>query len=481
LELSPFGRHIAWVGAGLLIVGLLFSNALLILSVTLLLLYLLFEAFSFHGAIENAKDSIKLVSHPSNIETSVGRSFRIESLITNSSASSFRIVQLSRNLPPQVDQEKNPPFALPLPGYREQMVDAFLSTKIPGKYEINSTTILLERRTGLFRKAVEFPDNMIIVVQPQITRPLTPIETDVLDDLARDSFRRGSGTDLAGIRPFNPHDDFHRIDWKATARAGRLMTRDFYLEKDPTIILMIDVSCSMKATKNGVPPLNVLLGEVENLLAFLHPETPVGLKLFDERQVHMEIEPISGVEKRRRVIRALLEQATPSSTPMHSTQQTIRQYRDFAMEAGSLMRELAFTAKNDPRSKRFASFAGNILPFLSKAKRNHLDRLRTQGVFKAFERACSLSEPVLVFVISNGTANLDGLYEGARNAGMSNHRVVLAILSSPSKASPIERLSGLARFGVRISGCTPQEISGVLGDEILEISHGRRLRMIGSH
>ena len=476
MELSPFGRHIAWVGAGLLIVGLLFSNALLILSVTLLFLYFLFEAFSFHRAIENAKDSIKLVSHPSNIETSVGRSFRIESLITNSSASSFRIVQLSRSLPPHVDEEENLPLALPLPPHREQMVEAFLSTKIPGRYEINSTIILFERRTRLFRKAVEFLDNLIIVAQPQITRPLTPIETDVLDELARDPFRRGTGTDLAGIRPFNLRDDFHRIDWKATARAGRLMTREFYLEKDPTIILMIDVSSSMKATENGVPPLNVLLGEVENLLTFLRPETPVGLILFDERQVHMEIEPISGVEKRRRVIRALLEQASIRVDVTVSAQQATRQYRDFAMEAGSLMRGLAFTAKIDPRSKRFASFAGNILPFFSKAKRNHLHKLRTQGVFKAFERVCSLSEPVLVFVISDGAVNRDGLYEGARNAAISNHRVVIAIVSQFGRASPIERLSGLERFGVRISEHAPQEISGVLGAEIPAMSRTRSVR-----
>ena len=97
-------------------------------------------------------------------------------------------------------------------------------------------------------------------------------------------------------------------------------------------------------------------------------------------------------------------------------------------------------------------------------------------MFKAFARVCGLSEPVLVFVISNDTVNQDGLYEGARNAAISNHRVVIAIVSQFGRASPIERLSGLERFGVRISEHAPQEISGVLGVEIRAMSRTRSVR-----
>jgi hypothetical protein len=101
-------------------------------------------------------------------------------------------------------------------------------------------------------------------------------------------------------------------------------------------------------------------------------------------------------------------------------------------------------------------------------------------VFKAFERVCGLSEPVLVFVISNGTVNLDGLYKGARDAAISNHRVVIAILSQFGTHSPIKRLSGLERFGVRISEHAPQQISGVLGVEIPAMSRNRSVRQLDS-
>jgi hypothetical protein len=254
------------------------------------------------------------------------------------------------------------------------------------------------------------------------------------------------------------------------------MTKEFYVDKNPTVILMIDVSSSMKATKNEAPLLNILLSELEKSLGSIPPETSVGLILFDEQKIDVEIEPTSGVENRQRIIHALLKQATPSATPGPHIQQVDQRYRDHLMAADLLMKEQELPANTDSRMSQSASFTSKILPFLSKAKRNHVERLTAQGVFKAFERVCSLPEPVLVVVISSGATGLDGLCQGARNAAISNHRVIITILSQCKGAAPIEKLSGLKRFSVRVSERTPKEISGILSVEIPAMSHARSVK-----
>jgi uncharacterized protein (DUF58 family) len=474
LELAPTGRLIAWLGVSLLIVGIFLSNTLILLSAALLFLYFLFEGVSFHRAVNLVKDSIKLESRPSTIETTVGRPFRVETVVTNASHSRFSIVRFSHNLPPQILEEVHAPPTLTLQSHGKQHIETLLRTKIPGRFEITRSTTLLERRAHLFSQAVAFPDKVIIIARPLVSRSVSPIEAGVLEDLAVDHLRRGSGTDLAGIRPYNIHDDFHRIDWKATARTGKLMTRESYLERDPTIILMVDVSSSMN-TRNGSSILEAFLNEAGNLLVAIPPASPVGLILYDRREVVANIEPRQGVNSRERIVRTLLESAKPASARAPLERRAIRSYADLARETRALMRESAFAAKTRGYWERLSTFASFILPFYQRAESKYFERLRGQGAFKAFEIICTFLEPVLVIVISHGETNLDGLAEGAKNARRLNHQVVLAILAASEPRKRIEILSNLEGQGLGILRCRPEELPRAINAEILKLSHSRTI------
>jgi uncharacterized protein (DUF58 family) len=58
--------------------------------------------------------------------------------------------------------------------------------------------------------------------------------------------RRGSGSDIAGTRPYEPGDDVARIDWNASARlsmardADEFVVREYYAEEAPKVILLCD-------------------------------------------------------------------------------------------------------------------------------------------------------------------------------------------------------------------------------------------------
>jgi uncharacterized protein (DUF58 family) len=54
------------------------------------------------------------------------------------------------------------------------------------------------------------------------------------------SDRRGAGHDLFSLRDYQPMDDLRHIDWKSTARARRLMVRQFTAEDERRVIIALD-------------------------------------------------------------------------------------------------------------------------------------------------------------------------------------------------------------------------------------------------
>lgn len=73
------------------------------------------------------------------------------------------------------------------------------------------------------------------------------------------SVRRGSGTDVAGSRPYQPGDHFHAIDWKASARlssaraSDEFVVRDRYAEEMPRVVLICDRRPEMSLFPPGLP------------------------------------------------------------------------------------------------------------------------------------------------------------------------------------------------------------------------------------
>src|SRR5919202_4824121 len=65
------------------------------------------------------------------------------------------------------------------------------------------------------------------------------------------SARRGSGSDVAGSRPYQPGDDVRAIDWAASARlssaraADEFVVREHYADEAPRVVVLCDYRPSM--------------------------------------------------------------------------------------------------------------------------------------------------------------------------------------------------------------------------------------------
>lgn len=57
--------------------------------------------------------------------------------------------------------------------------------------------------------------------------------------------RKGDGQGFAGLRDYARGDDPRHLDWKATARKGRLITREFTIERSQTVFTLIDAGRGM--------------------------------------------------------------------------------------------------------------------------------------------------------------------------------------------------------------------------------------------
>ena len=63
--------------------------------------------------------------------------------------------------------------------------------------------------------------------------------------------RRGEGTDFHQMREYRVGDSMRQIDWKATARARKLISREYQDEKNQQLLLVVDTGRRMLAHEGG--------------------------------------------------------------------------------------------------------------------------------------------------------------------------------------------------------------------------------------
>jgi uncharacterized protein (DUF58 family) len=100
-----------------------------------------------------------------------------------------------------------------------------VATRFPFSFLIKSRKVTLERDLVVYPSLLE-PDDFLDVL-PMIT-----------GDFA--SYMRGRGTELYRIREATPQDPGRFVDWKATAKTGKLKVREFTREDERRLRLVFD-------------------------------------------------------------------------------------------------------------------------------------------------------------------------------------------------------------------------------------------------
>ncbi len=105
---------------------------------------------------------------------------------------------------------------------------------------------------------------------------------------------QGIGREFESLRDYQPDDELRRIDWKATARRGKLTSRQYETERSQNLFLLFDVGRTVVAEIDGIPKLDYALN-AGLLLAYvaLQSEDRVGAIVFSDT-VHTFLPPRRG-------------------------------------------------------------------------------------------------------------------------------------------------------------------------------------------
>jgi len=102
-----------------------------------------------------------------------------------------------------------------------------------------------------------------IVVVPSLTNVrryrLLAMQQRLSDVGVRALKQRGEGSAFAGLRDYVPGDDPRFVDWKATARHGRLISKEHTIERSQVVISMIDCGRAMTQLTGGYSRLDHVL------------------------------------------------------------------------------------------------------------------------------------------------------------------------------------------------------------------------------
>jgi uncharacterized protein (DUF58 family) len=119
---------------------------------------------------------------------------------------------------------------------------------------------------------------------------------------------RGKGLDFDGYRMYGPDDDAANIDWKASKRANKLLTKQYIEERNIKVMFVVDVSDNMVFGSSQKLKCE-MAAEIVIALSHLILKTKdkVGVILFNNKMVQ-RIDPLRG-DKQFSLIKDILSDA----------------------------------------------------------------------------------------------------------------------------------------------------------------------------
>ncbi|MCC6652496.1 MAG: DUF58 domain-containing protein, partial [Candidatus Eisenbacteria bacterium] len=128
-----------------------------------------------------------------------------------------------------------------------------------------------------------------------------------------ESVFKGRGVEFEEVRPYVPGDEVRDIDWNVTARMGAPYVKRFVEERELTVMLVVDVSRSMKFG-SGAQEKRELAAELCAVLGFaaMRNNDRVGLVLAAGEVEHF-VRPARGRTHLLRMLRDLLDLETESA------------------------------------------------------------------------------------------------------------------------------------------------------------------------
>ncbi|MBS1837094.1 MAG: DUF58 domain-containing protein [Actinobacteria bacterium] len=198
-----------------------------------------------------------------------------------------------------------------VPGGDAVRVSTAIRPSRRGRFEIGHLTVRIDGRLGLGSRQRSVPLRTVLRVHPAFpSRDDAEIRirrARILEMGIRTARGLGGGTEFEQLREYGPDDEFRRIDWTATARAGRPIVRTYRAERNQSVVVMVDNGRIMAGRVSGVPRVEHAMDAAMMLTAVAtRLGDRCGLVAFD-RVVRSVVAPARHRDQVGRVAEALYE------------------------------------------------------------------------------------------------------------------------------------------------------------------------------
>ncbi|HEY5274044.1 MAG TPA: DUF58 domain-containing protein [Acidimicrobiales bacterium] len=148
-----------------------------------------------------------------------------------------------------------PPGVLITPSEAGGSLHASVTASRRGRVQFPPAAVRLDGPLHLMRRTWSYPNDQIVAVIPDV-----PAATRLArasrqrESVGQVGFTRGAiglGTDFESVREYVEDDDFRRINWSATLRAGHPMTNEYRQDQDRQILCVVDCGRLMGAPVAG--------------------------------------------------------------------------------------------------------------------------------------------------------------------------------------------------------------------------------------
>jgi uncharacterized protein (DUF58 family) len=141
--------------------------------------------------------------------------------------------------------------------YSSRSVAFHITGETRGRAPLGLVGARARTRLGLVSARFLFTNNDAIMVIPSLSGVrrfrMLAMQHRLESAGVRSLRRRGEGFSFANLREYAIGDDPRRIDWKATARRARLITREYTVERSQTVITLIDAGRAMTQLAGARP------------------------------------------------------------------------------------------------------------------------------------------------------------------------------------------------------------------------------------
>lgn len=172
------------------------------------------------------------------------------------------------------------------PGNRPEQFLYHVAPPAKGDFSFGDIFVQYQGRLGLTARLGRLPAGRTIKVYPNL------LETEKYEMLARRGMLqqlgirsvklRGGGSNFESLREYVPGDEYKKIDWSATARRGKLISRQYEAERSQNIILLLDTGRTMLQPVQKMAKLDFVVNTAL-MLAYVAAasDDKVGLMAFD--------------------------------------------------------------------------------------------------------------------------------------------------------------------------------------------------------